>query len=182
LLFDLDGTLVDSGEPNFLAYSDALAEVGVSIDRPRFEEVAFGRNWRQFLPAILADAGCDADPAQVAARKRALYPGRLSAIGTNAGLLTLLVTARPAFRTALVTTASSESVAAILAQLGIASLFDIVVTGDDVTRHKPEPDAYLLAAKRLGLSPGQCLTFEDSDIGERSARAAGVAVVRVAMS
>jgi HAD superfamily hydrolase (TIGR01509 family) len=180
LLFDLDGTLVDTSEPNYLAYSDALAEVGVTVDRQDFDELARGRNWRQFLPTILAEAGCDADAALVAARKRLLYPARLSSLRSNAALLALLAAARPAFRTALVTTASAESVDAILARLGARPLFDVVVTGDDVTRHKPEPDAYLVALQRLGLEGRDCITFEDSDIGERSAGQAGIAIVRVA--
>jgi HAD superfamily hydrolase (TIGR01509 family) len=55
------------------------------------------------------------------------------------------------------------------------------VTGDDVTHRKPDPEAYLVAMSRLGLVPGECIAFEDSDVGVQSAHAAGVAVIRVSL-
>jgi HAD superfamily hydrolase (TIGR01509 family) len=58
-------------------------------------------------------------------------------------------------------------------------LFDVVVTGDDVVRHKPDPEAYRIAAERLAVPVEACLVFEDSDAGVASAVAAGMAVVRV---
>ena len=82
-------------------------------------------------------------------------------------------------QTVLVTTASGESVGAILRQFDLGRAFDLVVTGDEVTRHKPDPEAYLLALARLQLEPAKCLAFEDSDVGVASARAAGIPVVRV---
>ena len=98
------------------------------------------------------------------------------------GLLALLAGCRDRVRTALVTTASRANVDAILDAHGLRPDFDVVVTGDDVSRHKPDPEAYLLAAARLAVAPAQCLVFEDSDIGLKSARAAGMAVVRVAFT
>ena len=86
---------------------------------------------------------------------------------------------RDSHKTALVTTASGSNVKAILDYHGLAGLFDIIVTGDDVTRHKPDPEAYLLACRGLNLLPAHCIAFEDSDIGVASAEAAGVAVIRV---
>lgn len=181
LLFDLDGTLVDTAEANFLAYARALTEVGARVERARFDLVARDRNWREFLPDLLAESGVRADAAAVAARKRAIYPSCLGALRFNDGLLALARAARPALGVALVTSASAESVGAVLSKLDVAAHFDALVTGDDVRRHKPEPDAFLLGAERLGVAPSCCVAFENSDIGEASARAAGMRVVRVTM-
>jgi len=179
LLFDLDGTLADTAEANFMAYAQAFAEAGVIIDRKTFDTYAAARNWRQFVPELLALARSAADAAAIAARKRAIYPERLGDLRLNLSLLSLLSSCRPAFKTALVTTASAESVRAILVRHELAALFDAVVTGDDVAQQKPSPEPYLLAAERLGVPPAACLAFEDSEIGLASAEAAGIATVRV---
>lgn len=179
LLVDLDGTLADTATANFEAYSAALGEVGAAVTRERFDSAVQGQNWRQFLPTLLAEAGVTADPAGVAQRKADLYATKLDQVVLNAALVRLLTSSRPACRTALVTTASSANVRAIMAHYELGHLFDAVVTGDDVSRHKPDPEAYQLAAHRLGVEPEDCLVFEDSEIGIASARAFGAAVLRI---
>jgi len=179
LLVDMDGTLVDTEEANYAAYAAALGEAGVGVGRDAFRAAAFGRNWRQFLPGMLAGGGNDADPAAVAARKTALYPRLLHLTVVNRALVALIGGVRPNWRTALVTTASAPNVAAILAHHGLAELFDLVVTGSDVARHKPDPEAYHLAADRLGVSPADCIIVEDSDIGVAAAAAFGAPCLRV---
>jgi HAD superfamily hydrolase (TIGR01509 family) len=181
ILVDMDGTLVETGAANYAAYAAALRECGVHISQADFDKVGLGRNWRQFLPEILANAGSDADPAVIARRKAEIYPSLLSMTVLNDGLVRLLAAVRTSFRTALVTTASARNVDAILAQHDLRRLFDEIITGDDVARHKPEPDAYHVAAERLGADPARCLVVEDSDIGVLSGRAFGAAVLRVRM-
>jgi HAD superfamily hydrolase (TIGR01509 family) len=179
LLFDLDGTLVDSERANHTAYSRALFEAGAQIQPDDVARTAGGRQWRDFLPALLRDAGVDCDPAAIARRKGELYREMVGELRVNSALLSLAAGVRPGLRTALVTTASAESVQEILRHFGIVSTFDLVITGDDVTRHKPDPEAYRLALARLRVHPRECLAFEDSDVGMAAASAAGVPVVRV---
>ncbi len=177
LLVDLDGTLVDTAEANYHAYAAALEEVGVQVGRSEFDQVAQGRNWRQFLPSMLANV--TAPPEKVAARKAELYPGCLRFTVLNQGVARLVALSRPAWATALVTTASRPNVDAILEYHDLAGLFDVIVTGSDVVRHKPDPEAYCLAAGWLGVAPQSCVVIEDSDIGVASARAFGAAIIRV---
>ena len=177
LLVDLDGTLVETGEANFQAYAAALREAGVEIDRRRFDELSQGRNWRDFLPLMLARTG--ASPAAVAARKAALYGDFLQLTTLNPGVARLIELCRAHWRCALVTTASRRNAEAILRHHGIEHLFDCMVTGDDVARHKPDPEAYRLAAERLGVNPKRCVALEDTDVGAASATAFGAAVIRV---
>jgi len=80
---------------------------------------------------------------------------------------------------AIATSSTSDQAREKLAAAGLTDSFDIVVTRSDVPDPKPAPDVYLLAAQRLGIAPSRCLAFEDSDIGARAARAAGMVVVQV---
>jgi beta-phosphoglucomutase-like phosphatase (HAD superfamily) len=180
LLFDLDGTLVDTLGATATAYSRALREYGVVVEPDEFSAISHGRQWRDFLPEMLARAGSTADPASVARRKQAIYPELLLGIRLNEPLITLAKSARSVLRVGLVTTASGAAVVAVLRQFKLTECFDVVVTGDDVAYHKPAPDAYLDALERLGVAASACVAFEDSDAGIASARAAGVPVVRVA--
>jgi beta-phosphoglucomutase len=180
LLFDLDGTLVDTAEANYRAYAAALAEVGRTIERAEFDAVATGRRWSQFLSALMPGADA-ASHAAVAARKQMLYPGLLGISRVNTQLLDLARAAAPRLRLGLVTNASRRGADAVLAAHGLGDLFEVVVTGDDIAIPKPAPDIYQLAMERLRVAPGQCLAFEDSDPGAESARRAGIAVLRVTL-
>ena len=80
---------------------------------------------------------------------------------------------------AIATSSTRDQAREKLAAARLTDSFDIVVTRSDVPDPKPAPDVYLLAAKRLGIDPTRCLAFEDSDIGARAARAAGMTVVQV---
>lgn len=175
--FDMDGTLVDTADANFSAYATALSEVGVSIGRTDFDQLAHGRHWTQFLPAILGNRSID--PAFIARRKRLLYPGMMALTRINAHIFALAQAMRATCRIGLVTTASQSSVTAVLDAHYLASFFDVIVTGDDVGQKKPSPEAYLLAAARLDVEPISCLAVEDSDIGVESARRAGMGVLRI---
>ena len=179
LLFDLDGTLVDTSAANHGAYAAALGEAGIVIEAQAVADVAAGRHWTDFLPDLLRESQSAVTPEIVARRKGELYRQMLGATRLNAPLIALVASSRPHLRTAVVTTASAASVRALLRFHEIGGLFDVVVTGDDVTRRKPDSEAYRLAVARLELVAAECLAFEDSEIGVRSAEAAGLDVIRV---
>jgi HAD superfamily hydrolase (TIGR01509 family) len=180
-MVDLDGTLARTAEANLLAYTAALSEVGVTISPERFAASVQGRNWREFLPSMLSDAGVQADPAAVARRKTELYRTMLPAIAINLPLVALIETCRDRLqmRTALVTSASRASVTELLKVHDLTRLFDTVVTGDDVKHHKPDPEAYALAATQLGVSPEESLVYEDAEVGVASATQFGAHVIRI---
>lgn len=181
LLVDLDGTLADTADANYAAYAAALAEAGVEPGRDAFDAVAAGRNWRQFLPVLLGETRTDEAPG-IAARKTALYADMLHHVRINTPLVRMIEAFLQTGRAALVTTASRASVDAILAHHDLARLFEVTITGDEVTQHKPHPQPYLLAAEALDLAPGDCLAIEDSDVGAASAETAGCPVLRVVMT
>lgn len=180
LLVDLDGTLIDTSEANYLAYAAALDSVDVKLDRAYWRASCEGRNWRQFLPALVGHLP-DVDPAMLSEKKAALYPATLSNSRVNQGLVRRLRAARSRAKIALVTAASRTNANAALRHHALADLFDVVVTGCDVDRHKPAPDAFHLAADRLGVAPEDCLVFEDSAIGQSAAATFGARCIAISL-
>ena len=180
LLVDLDGTLIDTSEANYLAYAAALDSVDVKLDRARWRASCEGRNWRQFLPELVGHLP-GVDPAIVAGKKAELYPAKLPHSRVNRGLVRRLRAAQGRAKVALVTTASRANAGAALRHHALTDLFDVVVTGCDVDRHKPSPDAFHLAADRLGVGPQDCLVFEDSTIGKSAAAAFGARCIAVSL-
>ncbi len=186
-MVDLDGTLARTADANLLAYTQALNEAGIPIKPAALADRIAGRHWREFLPAILNEyqAGSPIqpavclDPAFIAARKSEIYAANLHLIELNLGLVHLLTACRPYLRTALVTSAARRSVDALLRAHVLEPLFEVIITGDDVTQHKPHPEAYQLAAARLDVLPQETLIYEDSEVGIASAKAFGGHVIRV---
>ncbi len=177
LLADLDGTLVQTAAANARAYTEALAADGVIVDEADLARRIDGRSWREFLPEVTKHAP-ELDLAAVARRKQTLYPKHLGLVQLNHAVADLIRAVRPSLKTGLVTTAASNSVSAIMAHLGLHDLFDVVVCGDDVSRRKPDPEAYHLAATRLGVAPAECLILEDSVTGMEAARTFGGGLLR----
>ena len=182
IMVDLDGTLARTADANLLAYTQALAEAGIPIAAEALAHRIAGRHWREFLPAVIAESpiqpAVPLEPSLIAARKSEIYAANLHLIELNLGLVHLLATCRPHLKTALVTSAARRSVDALLHAHALASLFDIIVTGDDVAHHKPDPEAYQLAAAHLGVLPEETLIYEDSEVGIASAKAFGGHVVQ----
>lgn len=180
-LVDFDGTLADTARANYLAYAAALREVDLEIGWEEFERTAHGLNWRQFLPVLLKSRGRDdCDPERVAARKVHHYRAAARHIEFNEALIDLLKSRAPHIRTALVTSASAANVqSALAARTDLRELFDAIVTGDDVTRHKPDPESFRRAAELLDVAPEHCLVFEDSGSGVAAGRAFGAKVIKV---
>jgi beta-phosphoglucomutase-like phosphatase (HAD superfamily) len=177
VIFDLDGTLVDSMPVHFEAYRQVLAEVGIELAEADFY-AHIGGKASETIPRFLAGRPCPLAPAEVHARKKALV-GQLIARQPPRPLASavLLPCLHGHFRLALASSGSRPGVEQILAAHGWTRYFDVVLTGEDVTRGKPAPDVFLLAAERLGVAPAGCLVVEDTRDGVAAARAAGMAVL-----
>jgi beta-phosphoglucomutase len=177
MLFDLDGTLVDTREPNFLSYRAALASAGFDLDRATFEST-WGQDSRDFIPALLPGISGE-EVTRIRALKSQDYGRRLDSAVPNDALIGFLRQMAPVVATGLVTTAKEENARAVLAAVGLEESFRTLVFGEDVEKSKPHPEAYELALARLGVSAAQTIAFEDSDTGVAAAAAAGIRVVRI---
>lgn len=175
VIFDLDGTLLDTEAITMAAGIEAFASMGIDVD-PAFLHGLVGKDDKTG-GAIIRAAFPDLDPlrfdrAWVAGSRRRMAAGiPLKPFARE--LLDLIALPR-----AIATSSGRESAARKLA-VSRLPVFAHVVTFDDVDRPKPAPDPYLMAARLLGVDPAACLAFEDSDTGAASARAAGMTVVQV---
>ena len=175
-IFDFDGVLARTMEAHFICYEQALAEVGVPLIKERFYSQA-GMTAFEQITCFCRLAGVEADHAAIYARKRELYAAlkeKAEPINCNIELLAALH--RQGFKVAIATGGSRQSVAPVVEQFGLE--VDALVTAEDVTRGKPNPDLFLAAAAKLGVDPTQCVVIEDSDAGIEAARAANMRAMR----
>ena len=179
ILFDLDGTLVDTMPLHFQAYRDVLAEVGLDLGFEAFM-AASGGAARETIPRLLAGRPCSLPVEEIHRRKMekatALF---LETPPTALPCALLLPVLRRSYPLALVSSGSRRSVGTTLAAMGWNAMFREVICGDDVTRGKPDPEGYLKAARLLGVEARSCLVFEDMDDGVAAATAAGMRVFDV---
>jgi len=179
ILFDLDGTLVDTMPLHFQAYREVLADVGISIDFESFM-TASGGAARETIPRLLNGVACEISVDEIHRRKVKRAAKLFSdAPPTPLPSAMLLPVLKKAFPIALVSSGSRNSVQTTLNSLGWGDLFGAIITGDDVVRGKPDPEGYLKGAAELGVAPCRCLVFEDMDDGVSAAKAAGMRVFDV---
>jgi HAD superfamily hydrolase (TIGR01509 family) len=179
VLWDMDGTLVDT-EPYWVAVETALVESHGGTWTTEHAMNLVGNDLMDSARYIRDHGGVDLEPEEIV---ELLLDGVVARIEQEVpwrpGARELLADLRAqGVRCALVTMSYERFVAPVLSALPKRS-FDVVVTGDAVSRGKPHPEPYLHAARLLGVDPAQCLAIEDSNTGARSAEAAGCLVVVV---
>ncbi|KAG2438041.1 hypothetical protein HXX76_005655 [Chlamydomonas incerta] len=182
VLFDVDGTLVESDPLHFKAFQEILSELGYNGGEPITEDFFRHHISGRHNPEIAADLFPDWPEerrTQFYMDKEARYR-RLAAQGLEAlpGLREFLdwIAAR-GLRRAAVTNAPRANAEMMLAALGLDSYFEHLVLGEECARAKPHPDPYLTAMELLGLTPEESLVFEDSPSGVRAGVAAGSPVI-----
>jgi len=176
VLFDLDGTLADTERLHWQAFNFVLAEFGVQVG---IEE--YRRHW------IAVDGGPEyacrtyalpLAPADLKQRKMERYRARLAeGVDAMPGAQAVVGRLRREFRLAVATNSTRADASRILAHIGLADQLDALVGREDYAAAKPAPDAYLAAARALGLAPDKCVVVEDTARGVRSGVAAGMLVV-----
>ena len=174
ILFDLDGTLIDTHEANFLAYQSGLKLIGLEIDRKKFEST-IGKDSRQFLSEIFPELS-EKEINLVRSYKSKNYSQFFSKMVVNDFFVRIIKENRDK-TIALVTNGKKINVLEVLQFHGLLELFDHVITGDDVPFGKPSNLIYLHALKVLKLNPDQVIAFEDSLAGRQSAQSAGIACI-----
>lgn len=179
VIFDMDGLMLDT-EPVYRgAWQRAAADVGHVITDEMYGGF-IGQTTAQCDAALLRHFGPEYPYAEFKLRRRAYWDAHVNelGIGRKAGLAELLDHLDEDGLTKGVATSTTRGDALIC--LGeLASRFDAITTGDEVENSKPAPDIFLLAARRLGLTPEQCLVLEDSEPGARAGLAAGMTVIIV---
>jgi HAD superfamily hydrolase (TIGR01509 family) len=179
-VFDFDGTLVDSDELNCAAMCAALAAAGVQVDLAwaRAEPFISMQRLRSRLRTELS-LGLAVTDDQFVATASAYYLAHRDQLTALATTLPLVHAARGCGPLAVASANYSQVVRAGLETTGLAGYFSVIVGRDDVSEAKPAPEAFLLAADRLGTPARRCMAFENTDAGVAAAMAAGMAVIDV---
>jgi beta-phosphoglucomutase len=183
VIFDLDGVIVSTDEFHYLAWKELADAEGIPFDRADNERLR-GVSRMESLEIVLEKAGkpySDAAKLDMAERKNAIYRGLLERL-SPADLLPGVAAVLDGLRTRGVKIAigsSSKNAGPILQAIGLAEAFDAIADGTHITRSKPDPEVFTLAAERVGISPGNCLVVEDAHAGVEAGLAAGMRVLAV---
>lgn len=181
VVFDLDGTLVDSMPTHFKAWREALIKAGAPKDV--FPEDVFyamgGRPTKDIVVEINGEHGLNLDPEFVALAKREAFLNNLDSLELIDDVVDFARAMRGKMPLGIATGGGRVVVEKTLQAVGISDLFDEVVTANDVKCGKPAPDVFLEAASRLGVDAAECLAFEDAPAGMMAAQSAGMTVVSV---
>jgi len=177
LLFDLDGTIVDSDAQHMKAFQSVFALHGVDLDHKRYVESILGAQNEAIGAEFLSHLSPE-ERKQALELKEATYRDNLGHIDPIEGFAELLDYADfKGLERALVTNAPRANAERVLEALGMRERIAIQVTGDDVARGKPDPTPYVTALRLTGAQARRSVAFEDSLSGLRSALGAGLAVI-----
>lgn len=180
IVFDCDGTLVNSMPAHFEAWCEALAYYGAGSV---FQEDVFyamgGRPTKDIVVELNSEYGLRLDPEAVAMKKREAFLNRLDSIELIDEVVEFARSCRGRFPMAIATGGTRLVIEKTLQAVGISDLIDDVVSADDVVVGKPDPEVFLKAAAILGVDPKRCLAFEDAPAGIMAAQCAGMQVIAI---
>lgn len=172
IITDFDGTLVDTFEANFKAYQQAFKDVGRELTREQYK-CFFGQRFDDFMRSINV---CEESIRhKIRDLKKEYYPSCFGLIKPNTSLL-LFIEKFHSFggKTAIASTASEDNLNNAISYLGFRDSFDVVMSGNNVLKGKPDPEIYLKTIEALGVDNKDTLVFEDSEIGLEAANRSGV--------
>jgi beta-phosphoglucomutase len=177
-IFDMDGVLVDSYRAHFESWKRLAAAHGVQITEEQFAST-FGQTNRQIIPRFWGVSGQEAD--RWGDRKEQYYRELLQTdfpeMDGAGDLIAALAAA--GFRLAVGSSGPPENVEVVMRCLPNARLFTATVSGAEVQHGKPDPEVFLLAARKLGVRPSCCAVIEDSLSGLDAARRAGMTAIAI---
>jgi len=173
LIFDCDGTLVDTAPIHFFAVNEAMRPLGLEM-AAEWYFARVGLTPEALFAEYQRVNGVKIDTAELSQRYGPIFTANL---GRAEEIAVVAEVARANFGKVPMAVASNghlKNVRATLEATGLLPLFETVVSADEVAKGKPAPDVFLEAARRIGVSPADCIVFEDSDEGLEAARMAGM--------
>jgi HAD superfamily hydrolase (TIGR01509 family) len=177
-IFDLDGTLINSEKYHADGFAHAVEALSGYQLTPAERREFFEAHTNVFTPILAARHGLKLDPDEVLNLKRD-YVSRHFKAEIFPGVEAFIEKWRSSMRMALASNSPRVFVKQALVEAGLIDLFESVITADDVTHRKPDPEMYELTLKNLKLAPEDVMIFEDSPAGVAAAQAAGCAVVMI---
>jgi HAD superfamily hydrolase (TIGR01509 family) len=151
---------------------------GMAFDEDRFYALG-GRPTRDIIATLAREAGVTLDVEHAAQEKERAFLDQLARIEAIGPVVDVVRRLRGRMPIAVVTGGYQQVCRKILAHIGLADAFDTIVASEDTQRHKPEPEPFLEAARRLSARPERCVVWEDSDLGLEAARRGGMSWIDV---
>lgn len=180
VIFDLDGVLIDSRQAHLESWRMLARRRGKHLSEESFLGT-FGRSNADVVPLLFPEEASAEGVRSIADEKeaayRALVRGRLPVI--PGAVETVRACRAAGLKLAIGSSTPPQNITLALEEMHVAGCFAAIVSGDEVARGKPEPDVFLAAARRLGLSPGACVVVEDAPAGVEAALRARMKVVAV---
>ncbi|WP_339015885.1 beta-phosphoglucomutase family hydrolase [Aeromonas popoffii] len=176
LIFDMDGTLVDSMPLHLDAWEVTSSEFGLPFDRAQLNEYG-GIPTRKTVSMLAAQHGLDIDVDAFTHRKTALYLENIDKALVFPPMWELVKRWHGKVPMGIGTGSSREHARRILKNTGLDTYISVLVSADDIHNHKPHPDTFLKVAELLGANPANCLVFEDTQIGIQAGKAGGMATL-----
>ena len=178
LIFDCDGTLADTMPAHYCAWLEILRPHGIAFPEDRFYSMG-GMPTGKIVELLFSEVGKIPDVATLTREKEEAFLKRLAEIRPIEKVVEVARRHRGSTPMAVASGGHRAMVELTLRQIGILDWFPVVVAAEDTTRHKPDPDVFLEAARRLGVAPAVCTVYEDTDLGIEAARRAGMGWVDV---
>jgi beta-phosphoglucomutase-like phosphatase (HAD superfamily) len=178
LIFDCDGTLADTMPAHYQAWVEILKPHGVPFPEPRFYSMG-GMPTGKIVELLFAEVGKVPDVDALTRQKEAAFVAQVGEIRPIEKVVEVARRARGNTPMAVASGGHRHMVELTLRQIGILDWFPVIVAAEDTARHKPEPDVFLEAARRMGVPPADCTVYEDTDLGVEAARRAGMRWVDV---
>ena len=179
VIFDLDGVIVSTVHLHFNAWKKMFAEYGKKFDFEDYKEKVDGIPRMSGARAILTDSS-DEELEQAAAKKQGYFVKLLEKEGVEVYESTLnLIKQLKQNNIKVAVISSSKNCLPILKKVGIDNLFEVIITGHDIKKGKPDPQVFLLAAQKIGLEPKRCIVFEDAVLGVEAAKRGNFSCVGV---
>lgn len=178
LIFDCDGTLTDSMFAHYVAWCEALQPSGMELDEQRFYSFS-GTPSRRVIPMLAAEQGITLDFPQANLAKEEAFLNSIHLLKPIEPVVQIAREHRGRMKMAVASGGVRRLVHRQLEQINVIEWFETIVTSEDTERHKPDPDVFLEAARRLDVAPEQCRVYEDGEPGIEAARRAGMECVDV---
>ncbi len=177
IISDFDGTLVNTFYANYYAYKQAFESVGLTLSENKYHD-CFGLRFDEFMKACdITDKDIQATIKQ---NKVLFYPNYFDSLKINTPLVSFISLYKQLNgKVALASTASKENLIKALRHFNIETIFDLIISGEDVSMGKPSPEIYHKIMKTFNISPINTLIFEDSNVGIVAAKASGANYIRI---
>ncbi|MDO6994510.1 HAD-IA family hydrolase [Brachyspira innocens] len=188
LIFDMDGTLIDSANLHYYSYSNAFKEYGIELDKDYYYNKCFGFHYKTFANNILKlnnkltddDNKNDELIKKIHNRKEDIYLENLNMVNIHPLMLEILIDNKKKSKyTALATTSSPKGVYAILKEFNLEKLFDLILTGNDIKNKKPHPEIFFKCINHFNVKEKESIIFEDSEVGLEAANQTNAWVIKV---